>query len=453
MLAHLTIGGSLTCAQSIRGSAFHSGRTTVPVAVLADDLHSLRVKAAAVTMIGRSVYDEAGRILDRLTRSDFPDEDVRAEAVIALREVVKASYRLAVASEVLADAVEAAAAGEPAGSATLTEALENFDGAEKEHRRAADELRQQIQAVRSREAAREAIAEEIAGFALVPATEPDQIALSKLLAREREAVEREQRELEALILSSRDYETSSRAVTAAISELIAVLAPPVMRETAEPGVSLSVYGFFDQQGAAEEEGYGLYTYVLLAQGPGQYGRNVAFLRELFASTSRTRDELAAVRRQLNIFYIPVQNRIQALVIARSSADAAAAIADPDMYDYEQAEELLFRLCTEPATSNPKLCARAWRGPYLLTVPEPVSASATLSHTRLLVDLTDVHERALGEFIAALKEQVMRPDYPDRQKIDTVRLELLDITLKAADWLIPIKEGIAEIVYLGGNTGK
>jgi hypothetical protein len=230
------------------------------------------------------------------------------------------------------------------------------------------------------------------------------------------------------------------------------LAPPVTRETPQPSILLSVYGFFDQQGT-EEKGYGLYTYVLLTRGRGTDGRNAAFLRELLAGTRRTKDELAAVRHQLNIFYIPVQNRIQALVIARSSVEAAAAIAAPGIYDYEKAEELLFRLCMEARSSSPKLCASAWSGPYLLSLPERVSASASLSPTRLLVDLSDIHQRAFGEFIRALKEQVMRPDFTDRQKIDTVRLALLDITLKTADWVNPIKEGIAEIVSLGGDTGN
>jgi hypothetical protein len=446
------IGGSIAYAQSPRESAVHAGSTAVPVTARTVDLKSLKATSAAVTTIGRSVYAEAGRILDVLTKSDFPDEKVRAEAVIALREVVKASYHLAVAGEVLGDAMETAAAGERAGSAMPTQALEKFDGAEKEHRRAADAVQQQIRAVRSREAAREVLADEIAALARVSETKPDQIVLSRLRARGREAVEREQRELQALILYSRGYESSCRAVTAAISELIAVLAPPVTRETTEPGISLSVYGVFDEQWAGEED-YGLYTNVLFAQGRGKDERNVAFLRELFASTIRTKDELAAVCRQLNIFYVPVRNRIQALVIAGSSADAAAAIAAPGVYDYERAEGLLFRVCTETATSNPKLCASAWRGPYLLTLPEPVSASASVSPTHLLVDLSDIHERAFGEFIRALKEQVMRPDFTDRQKIDTVRLGLLDITLKTADWINPIKEGIAEIVSLGGDTGE
>ena len=87
----------------------------------------------------------------------------------------------------------------------------------------------------------------------------------------------------------------------------------------------------------------------------------------------------------------------------------------------------------------------------MTLPEPLSGTETVPAAHLFVDLSDVHERAFGEFIRALKEQVMRPDFTDRQKVDTLRLRLLDITLKAADWLNPIKEGIAEIVFLGDDT--
>ena len=68
-------------------------------------------------------------------------------------------------------------------------------------------------------------------------------------------------------------------------------------------------------------------------------------------------------------------------------------------------------------------------------------------------MSDIHESAFGEFLSAIKEQIMLPDFTDRQKIDTLRLRLLDITLKAADWLDPIKEGIAEIVFLGGDQTK
>jgi hypothetical protein len=453
IMASLTIRGSAIYAEAAQGSAFDASGKADQVAMREVDLESLKAKPAAVAAIGRTVYEEAGRILDRLAKSNFPDEKVRADTVIALEEVAKLSHRLATASEVLADAVETASTGQLAGSAALTRALEEFDIAEKAFDRSADELLKQVRRVRSHEVKRESLADEIAGLDVdVPEAKPDQSAVSQLQMLKQEAIEGERVELQALVRSTRTYGAAQSALMAAISELAPLLAPPVAREAPTPGISLSVYGFFDQQ-RSEEEGYGLYTYVLLAAAPGTSQRNAAFLRRLLASTGRTDSELAAVRRQLNIFYVPTQNRIQALVIARSSADAAAAIAAPSVYDYQQAGRLLVRLCTESVSSNPKLCASAWRGPYFLTLSEPLGASAALSPTRLVVDLSDIHERAFGEFIRAVKEQVMRRDFTDRQKVDTLRLRLLDITLKAADWLDPIKEGIAEIVFFEENAAK
>jgi hypothetical protein len=449
----LPVGGSVTNAEAIRRSAFNAGGPAAQASARAVDLASLKAKAAALTTTGMTIYERAGGILDRLAKSGFPDDELRAETVITLREVAKLSYHLSATSEVLGDAVQAASTGQIAESGALTQALEEFGAAAREFDRSADELLKQVRVVHAQEQTRASLADKIAHLEVdVPKTEPEQSAISRLQVLERTVIAEERAELRALIDATRPYEAAQKAITAAISELAPLLAPVVTRQTPEPGISLSVYGFFDQQGA-EQEGYGLYTYVLLAEGPSTSRRNVAFLRDLLASTRRSDREVAAVRRQLNIFYLPSQNRIQALVIARSSADPAAAIAAPGVYHYQQAERLLVRLCTESAASHPKLCASAWRGPYLLTVAEPVSASATLSPTRLLVDLSDIHERAFGEFISAIKEQVTRPDFTDRQKVDSLRLRILDITLKAADWLDPIKEGIAEIVFLNDATAK
>lgn len=456
MVASIVFRTSETYAEAAQEPAFAAADPAAQTSARAIDLVAIEGRAAAVATTSRTVYEEAGRILDGLASSGFPDDQILGEAVVALRRVAKLSYHLATASEVLADAVDVASTGQVPGSGALAQALEEFDAAETEFNRSADELLKQIRLVDSHEQTRRSLSDEIARLEIDDLkTELDRTAVSRLQVLEQKAIDEQSTELQALIRLTDPYAAAQEAVLSAISELAPLLAPPVTRETSEPGISLSVYGFFDQAGA-EEEDYGLYTYVILAQGPGAGRRNVAFLRELFASTQRTKSELSAVRRQLNIFYVPVQDQIQALVIARTSADAAdaaAAIAAPGTYDYERAERLLFRLCTESADSDPKLCASAWGGPYLLTVPEPVSASAAMSPTRLLVDLSAVHERAFGEFIRALKEQVMRLDFTDRQKIDTVRLGLLDITLKAADWLNPIKEGIAEIVFLGDETAR
>jgi hypothetical protein len=450
-MASLMVKGSTIHADPAQ--TFEAGGNADQVATQGVDLESLKTKPMAVEAVGTTVYEEATRILNRLTRSGFPDEELRTGAVAALREIAKQSHRLVTASEVLGDAVETASTGQLAESAALVRALEGFDRAKQEFEQSAEALLKRVRSVRSHEDKRESLADQIADLEGDDTKrEPDQGVGVQLQIVEQETIKGERGELQALVRSTRPYRAAQSALMAAIYELAPRLAPPVAREAATPGISLSVYGFFDQQ-EPEEEGYGLYTYVLLAAAPGTSQRNAAFLRRLLASTGRIDSELAAVRRQLNIFYVPTQNRIQALVIARSSADAAAAIAASSVYDYQQAGRLLVRLCTESVSSNPKLCASAWRGPYFLTLSEPLGASAALSPTRLVVDLSDIHERAFGEFIRAVKEQVMRRDFTDRQKVDTLRLRLLDITLKAADWLDPIKEGIAEIVFFEENAAK
>ena len=65
---------------------------------------------------------------------------------------------------------------------------------------------------------------------------------------------------------------------------------------------------------------------------------------------------------------------------------------------------------------------------------------------LFIDLSDVHERAFPEIIAAFKAQVKREDISDRAKIDTLRLKLQSIALTAADWLVPVQKATADIVH-------
>ena len=67
----------------------------------------------------------------------------------------------------------------------------------------------------------------------------------------------------------------------------------------------------------------------------------------------------------------------------------------------------------------------------------------------------MHEKAFGEFIAAYKEQVKRTDYSDLERVNTLRLRLLNIILTAADWIDPIKGAITDIVQLAQNeeSGK
>ena len=138
------------------------GDTADEVDAYVVDLNSFEAKAKAVAAAGRTVHDEAARMLDRLARSGFPDEKLRAEAALALKEASKLSYRLATASDVLADAIESASGGKLAPSTELGQLLQAFDLAKAEFDRSTAELLKQIRTVRSHETRRKSIADEIA---------------------------------------------------------------------------------------------------------------------------------------------------------------------------------------------------------------------------------------------------------------------------------------------------
>ena len=65
---------------------------------------------------------------------------------------------------------------------------------------------------------------------------------------------------------------------------------------------------------------------------------------------------------------------------------------------------------------------------------------------LFIDLSDVHERAFPEVIAAFMAQVKRKDISDRAKIDTLKLKLLSIVLTGASWVAPVQKAMADIVH-------
>jgi hypothetical protein len=63
-----------------------------------------------------------------------------------------------------------------------------------------------------------------------------------------------------------------------------------------------------------------------------------------------------------------------------------------------------------------------------------------------VDLRYIHKDAVHEFVAAYQAQLKRPDFTDREKIDSVRLGVLNIALKAADFTSPVVKAVADIVH-------
>jgi hypothetical protein len=80
--------------------------------------------------------------------------------------------------------------------------------------------------------------------------------------------------------------------------------------------------------------------------------------------------------------------------------------------------------------------------------EYLSGASVVAPPYLLVDLSNISDAAFAEFVRAVKQQVMLPDFTSREKITTFRLQVLEVTLKAADWLGgPLPQGIGGILAL------
>ena len=204
----------------------------------------------------------------------------------------------------------------------------------------------------------------------------------------------------------------------------------------------------------EVDGYGLYSYAIL---PTRSTRGEAFLREVFRQI-RGVEEIRAQKSQINIFYIPTRPEQQAAFASlRASAadntDALAAGHAQNFYDHPMANSLLYHLCNPPNERLRALCRHDLsRGPYIFTYASPASRIEPVPPPYLLVDLSDVHERAFGELLVAFKEQVKRDDISDEERINTLRLRVLQVSLTAADWIGPVQKALADIVHQvgGGN---
>ena len=248
--------------------------------------------------------------------------------------------------------------------------------------------------------------------------------------------------LSRFIATARQYSTEQKAfatATAAFKDTL--FASYLTRGPGAQAIRLSLYEFLDERGRLDSQ-YGLYTYVLF-RTPDL--RSQKLLQALFGSTGWAEDATKAEPSAINVFVVPVQNRIRALVAARSSSNLAAEIQAPDFYDYNYAGSLLVNLCVGLSADLPELCAEGGGGPYLLSHPDRLKRDSTVPEPYLLVDLSHVDERAFGEFVRAVKNQVMLSEFTNREKIDTLRLQLLDVALKASDWLVPVKNAVADIV--------
>jgi hypothetical protein len=203
----------------------------------------------------------------------------------------------------------------------------------------------------------------------------------------------------------------------------------------------------------EDSGYGLYSYVILSSNSD---RSSALLTEIFKPAPAV-DDPAPQRSQVNMLYLPIKKenvddfagavssfRDQAKILGQRYADT--------FYDYETARHLLKRVCDNPVNAMRALCAAEMsRGPYLLTTGRSLGTSERAPTPFLFVDLSNIDPRAYGEFIAVFRAQVKRQDTFEGARINSLKLAMLNITLKESDWVATGQAAIANIVTFSGNT--
>ena len=152
--------------------------------------------------------------------------------------------------------------------------------------------------------------------------------------------------------------------------------------------------------------------------------------------------------------ITAQESLKDLYLKKDDRSAFSTAYAKDFFDYKMSRALLDHLCDSPAEELRAACeGDLSRGPFIFTYAKPASKVTPVPPPFLFMDLSDVHERAFLEIIAAFKAQVQREDISDRAKIDTLRRKPLSIALTAADWLVPVQKAVADIVYSAGGQSE
>ena len=364
------------------------------------------------------LFDGAVHLLERLTQENRLDMGFKKEALLALRKTAIYSSDTAVGIARLFDILDEdfmkrlpALEPEPGFILKLQKSTNSFEHTKKDFQQAIENLRDRIDSLQKGQS-----------FG-------------------------ERGSWRELMSAASRHEKTQKRFSQATNELISLAKQVVVTRGGSLKIRHSVYAFLDKR-KSEEEGYGLYTYVLFTT-PGP--RNDTFAKALITSTTTSGETKLEFRRYLNIFYLLALDRIDAqsrVSIHSQSLDTLGSGSGNSVYDFSFARDVMLRVCENPATFQPDFCETNWRGPILVTSAKPLRNLKTIPSPILVVDLSDVKEQAFGEFIHAVKNQVMSPDFTDQRKIQTLRLRLiLNIILTGAEVVQPILEGVESLIHM------
>lgn len=188
---------------------------------------------------------------------------------------------------------------------------------------------------------------------------------------------------------------------------------------------------------AEERGYGLYTYVLHGRIPSgsDPGVDERFLRlskliQAIRETTHTAAGLAeyVAKADTNLFVIPM---------AVQTTDGS------ESYDYVMAKSLLLRFSTTYGLRDDVSGRlRYYTGPFLVTIPEPLSDVRNKYVPLLFIDLSTTNPDAMREVVAAYKRRLEARGVTTVERFRPLALSLLNLIMNFNDNLVLVEQALA-----------
>lgn len=232
------------------------------------------------------------------------------------------------------------------------------------------------------------------------------------------------------ILARGDQEPREDAVNAQKNRRVEIFIQSTQDYAESLKILSTVYDLLKEPGG-EHFGYGLYSYVLFPY----YSDRVEQFLEVMIGTTPEAQTSTALRRELNVLLIPTKGVPDKKIQSRQAAidkDRLEHFAKHN-YDFDFSEKILLAVCRNPQGLAIEYCKRArGPGPVLATYMDPVSDQNEIPPPYLIVDLSYYNRDAMIFVLNAYKEQVMRSDFTDQERLESFRLNVLNWILFARD---------------------
>jgi hypothetical protein len=214
--------------------------------------------------------------------------------------------------------------------------------------------------------------------------------------------------------------------------------------------------------------YGRYTYVIY----DTVDARAAELTRAILSRVAGGPPAKVPHRYLNIFQFPVKvnalNESHSLSESqsRSMAEAIAGAANPAgvvgaYYDLAAARAWRAEICNSTQALKrdkvvverlPAMCLSLAsrddqeRGPFLVTLVEPINTTAQVRYPYLVIDLSRYNPSAFGYFVDRLMDQIAIADLTDRSRIDTLQTRVLAMRYDASMYLAGVIQLPATLIW-------